>query len=68
MTVSPSSTQEIAKYALSHNRLFVMNLSAPFISQFYKDPLMEAIPYVDILIGNETVIQKTPKTNPIINL
>lgn len=54
LTVSPSSTQEIAKYALAHNRPFVMNLSAPFISQFYKEPLMEAIPYVDVLIGNDT--------------
>lgn len=33
---------------------FILNLSAPFISQFFKDPLDEVLPYVDILIGNET--------------
>jgi adenosine kinase len=33
---------------------FILNLSAPFISQFFKDPLDEIMPYVDILIGNET--------------
>lgn len=33
----------------------MMNLSAPFISQFYNKPLMDALPYVDILFGNETV-------------
>lgn len=54
LTVSPPSAQEIAKYALAHNRPFIMNLSAPFISQFYKEPLMEALPYVDVLLGNET--------------
>lgn len=31
----------------------MMNLSAPFISQFFKDPLMAAMPYVDLLFGNE---------------
>jgi hypothetical protein len=33
----------------------MMNLSAPFLSQFFKEPMMEAMPYVDILFGNETV-------------
>jgi adenosine kinase len=32
----------------------MMNLSAPFISQFFKDPLMAAFPYIDILFGNES--------------
>lgn len=31
----------------------MMNLSAPFLSQFFKEPLMDAMPYVDILFGNE---------------
>jgi adenosine kinase len=31
-----------------------MNLSAPFICQFFLDQLMEALPYVDYLFGNET--------------
>lgn len=46
---------EIAKVALSNDRPFVMNLSAAFISQFYKEPLMQALPYVDVLFGNEQV-------------
>lgn len=32
-----------------------MNLSAPFLCQFFKKAMMDAIPYVDILFGNETV-------------
>lgn len=31
-----------------------MNLSAPFISQFFKAPLLEALPYCDIIFGNES--------------
>lgn len=30
-----------------------MNLSAPFISQFFMTPLLEVMPYVDIIFGNE---------------
>lgn len=31
-----------------------MNLSAPFIPQFFKDQVDTILPYVDILIGNES--------------
>lgn len=55
MTVSPESILKVAKHASDHNKIFCMNLSAPFISQFFKEPLMEVMPYVDILFGNETV-------------
>lgn len=54
LTVSPPTIQAIAKHALAQNRPFMMNLSAPFLSQFFKEPLMAAMPYVDILFGNET--------------
>lgn len=33
----------------------MMNLSAPFLCQHFKKPMMEAMPYVDILFGNESV-------------
>lgn len=53
LTVSPPSILEVAKVALERDRPFIMNLSAAFISQFYKEPLMQALPYVDVLFGNE---------------
>lgn len=31
-----------------------MNLSAPFIPQFFKSQVDEILPYVDVLIGNES--------------
>jgi hypothetical protein len=46
---------EIAQQACQSNKLFMMNLSAPFLSQFFKEPMMKAFPYIDIIFGNETV-------------
>lgn len=55
LTVSPESILKVAKHASDNNKIFCLNLSAPFISQFFKEPLMKVMPYVDILFGNETV-------------
>lgn len=33
---------------------FAMNLSAPFIPQFFKSQVDEIMPYVDVLIQNES--------------
>uniref|UniRef100_A0A1L8E2F0 Adenosine kinase n=1 Tax=Nyssomyia neivai TaxID=330878 RepID=A0A1L8E2F0_9DIPT len=54
LTVSPPSILAAAKHANEYNKMFLFNLSAPFLSQFYKDPLMQVLPYVDVLFGNET--------------
>lgn len=54
LTVSPESILEVGKHAAAENKPFTFNLSAPFISQFFKKPLMKTLPYVDILFGNET--------------
>lgn len=55
LTVSVESILKVAKHASETNKLFCLNLSAPFISQFFKDNLMMVMPYVDVLFGNETV-------------
>lgn len=55
MTVSPDTIMEVAEHACANNKTFMMNLSAPFLSQFFKEPMMKAFPYIDILFGNETV-------------
>lgn len=53
LTVSPSSILKIAKHAADKNKLFSMNLSAPFLSKFFKKPMNEIAPYWDLIIGNE---------------
>uniref|UniRef100_A0A667YE83 Adenosine kinase n=1 Tax=Myripristis murdjan TaxID=586833 RepID=A0A667YE83_9TELE len=54
LTVSLESILKVAKHASENNKLFGLNLSAPFICQFFKDNLMQVMPYVDVLFGNET--------------
>ncbi|XP_057681430.1 adenosine kinase-like isoform X1 [Corythoichthys intestinalis] len=54
LTVSPESMLKVAKHASQNNKLFCMNLSAPFICQFFSKAMMELMPFVDILFGNET--------------
>lgn len=54
-TVSPESIMRFAQFAHDHDRTFTVNLSAPFLSQFFKDRLLNALPYVDILFGNDDV-------------
>lgn len=54
LTVSIKSIVAVGKHAAEKNKTFIMNLSAPFLCQFYKKEMMDAMPYVDILFGNET--------------
>nr|XP_045625939.1 adenosine kinase-like isoform X1 [Procambarus clarkii] len=58
LTVSPESILMVGKHACENNKVFCMNLSAPFLCEFFKDPMMEAFPYVDIIFGNETEAAK----------
>ena len=53
LTVSLDSILEVGKHCAETNKYYMMNLSAPFIPLAFKDPLMEAMPYIDILFGNE---------------
>ncbi|CAL8106560.1 unnamed protein product [Orchesella dallaii] len=54
LTVSPESILAVAEHAATNNKPFAMNLSAPFISEFFTDRLNSVLPYIDILFGNET--------------
>ena len=44
---------EIGEHAVKENKCFSMNLSAPFLSQFFKEPMKKVLPYCDIVFGNE---------------
>ncbi|XP_057979114.1 adenosine kinase 2-like [Malania oleifera] len=54
LTVSPESIQLVAEHAAANNKVFMMNLSAPFICEFFKDVQVNALPYMDYVFGNET--------------
>ncbi|KAL0274547.1 UNVERIFIED_CONTAM: hypothetical protein PYX00_002649 [Menopon gallinae] len=54
LTVSPDTAYEIGKYAATKNKVFITNLSAPFICDAFSDRVMKTLPYVDIVFGNES--------------
>lgn len=53
LTHGTESVLEISKKASGAGKTVVLNLSAPFIPQFFKVQLEQVLPYTDILIGNK---------------
>lgn len=53
-TVCPPAIMALAEEAAKNNKAFILSLSAPFIPQFFKEPLDKTAPYWDYVIGNET--------------
>ncbi len=56
---------EIAEWSHANSRTFMLNLSAPFICQFFKDPMMKLLPYVDLLFGNESEAEAFAQTHSL---
>ncbi|CCC71347.1 hypothetical protein NCAS_0H00370 [Naumovozyma castellii] len=54
LTVSPEAIVKLGKHAKETGKPFVINLSAPFIPQFFKAALEQVLPYATIVIGNES--------------
>ena len=54
LTHGLESALEVAKAASTKGKTVVLNLSAPFIPQFFKAQFETLLPHVDILIGNES--------------
>jgi adenosine kinase len=53
LTVEPEALIRIGKHANEHNKTFVMNISAPFLVQFFWDKMQSVLPYTDYIICNE---------------
>ncbi len=45
---------DVAEHAAQMNKTLVMNLSAPFLCEYFANTTSDVMPYVDILFGNET--------------
>lgn len=55
LTVSPQTLIEVGKHCAENNKLFIVNIAAPFLVQFFWDgKFAEVLKYADIIIGNET--------------
>ncbi|KAI8811578.1 Ribokinase-like protein [Cladochytrium replicatum] len=53
LTVSPDTMLYVAKNASETGKTFCLNLSAPFIAQFFTKALLDVVAYTDFLFGNE---------------
>jgi adenosine kinase len=54
LTVSVDSLVQVAEQAVAKNKTFCLNLSAPFIIDFFGDQLAIALEYADFLFCNES--------------
>eukprot|EP00968_Pinguiococcus_pyrenoidosus_P016041 scaffold1509_cov240-Pinguiococcus_pyrenoidosus.AAC.16 len=54
LTVSVDSIVTIGKHAAENGKYFCMNLSAPFLVQFFKEQMATCMPYCDFIFGNES--------------
>ncbi|EIW87306.1 Ribokinase-like protein [Coniophora puteana RWD-64-598 SS2] len=54
LTHGTESVLELSKKASAASKVFVLNLSAPFIPQFFHAQLQSVLPYVDFIIANES--------------
>ncbi|XP_047031942.1 adenosine kinase-like [Helicoverpa zea] len=57
LAVSPETVMILAKKAHEDGKVFAFNISAPFVLEFYKKPLEDILPYVDILFGNDVEME-----------
>lgn len=53
-TVSPETIMKVGQHCADNNKVYCLNISAPFIAQFFSEPLLAAIPLADIVFGNES--------------
>eukprot|EP00994_Dinema_validum_P009760 NODE_992_length_1173_cov_420.567616_g751_i0.p2 GENE.NODE_992_length_1173_cov_420.567616_g751_i0~~NODE_992_length_1173_cov_420.567616_g751_i0.p2 ORF type:complete len:340 (+),score=124.69 NODE_992_length_1173_cov_420.567616_g751_i0:71-1090(+) len=65
LTVSVPSIVKVGSHAAEKNKIFCMNLSAPFIIQFFGTQLAEALPYTDIIFANEDEAKEYANTNKL---
>ena len=56
LTVSVDAIMITAKHAVENNKLFCMNLSAPFLIDFFEDQMAATMPFCDIVFGNESEV------------
>ena len=50
LTVSPAAIQTVGKHAAENNKVFLMNLSAPFLITVFKQAMDEALPFTDFVL------------------
>ncbi|XP_072393902.1 uncharacterized protein [Diabrotica undecimpunctata] len=62
LSANREAHNEAAKMALKNNRPFMLNLSAPIVCQIFAKDIIETLPYVDVLFGNESEAESISKS------
>eukprot|EP00816_Leptocylindrus_hargravesii_P003507 CAMPEP_0196810884 /NCGR_PEP_ID=MMETSP1362-20130617/15042_1 /TAXON_ID=163516 /ORGANISM="Leptocylindrus danicus, Strain CCMP1856" /LENGTH=346 /DNA_ID=CAMNT_0042186067 /DNA_START=50 /DNA_END=1090 /DNA_ORIENTATION=+ len=65
LTVSVESLKIIADHAVEKNKTFCLNLSAPFIIDFFADQVATAMPYTDFVFANESEAETYAKKHDL---
>ncbi|KAI9585424.1 hypothetical protein GQX74_001271 [Glossina fuscipes] len=52
LVINPAAVMQVAQHAYDSKSTFMLNLSASFVMQQFKEPLMAVMPYVKVLFGN----------------
>lgn len=63
LTHGTDSVVELGKKASDASKVFVLNLSAPFIAQFFGAQLQQVLPHCDIVICNESEAEAWASAN-----
>jgi len=63
LTVSVPSILTLANSSVANGKIFCMNLSAPFLIQFFKEQMAQVMPYADFVFGNESEAATYGKEN-----
>jgi len=53
LTHSPDTLLALAQHAKEHNKTVLMNLSAPFLIDFFWEQMSKLLPYTDVVFCNE---------------
>jgi len=66
LTVSPDTMMMLGEHCRANQKkTYCLNLSAEFICQFFKDPMLALLPLVDILFSNEDEAKAFAAANEI---
>ncbi|KAF8079131.1 adenosine kinase [Lyophyllum atratum] len=65
LTHGTSSALELSEKAANAGKTFAINLSAPFIPQFFKAQLQQVLPFCDVIFGNEAEAEAWGSANGV---
>lgn len=63
LTHSTEVMKATGKHAAENGKVYCMNLSAPFLCQFFKEQMNSVLPYADYVFGNESEAQAYAEAN-----